>query len=215
MKTYKWILVAGCTLLILGSPIIGRADFGDEGEGVAVLLACGPNSPGSTFGGAVEYDPLAPERSTVSGESVPSALPSGLPILAIEIRNGSNHAISIPAKYDGKIVRLWGRSPGLIWPVYLLAGRESKTTDQVHLAPGERHTCFSQPLSETLNSNAARQRGWEWTWSAHPAPPFSPIHRMGSDDFVSMAVLWAEVVLDKQSLRSEPVIIKIKPRHSN
>ena len=211
MKTHIGILVAGSILMVFGLPVVGRSDGGEEGEGVAVLLLSGPNSilgaNGSSLG-AIKYDPFAPDRSDSKASGVP--VRSGPLTLALEIRNGSNRAISVPTKYDGKVLRLWGRSSEDRFPLLLLARNESKTSEQVHIPPGERHTCFSLPLSEILRSNFPRKGGWEWTWVAHPAPPLSPIHRLRSNDFVSTAVFWVEVVLDNQSLRSEPVIVEVK-----
>jgi len=137
----------------------------------------------------------------------------------LEIRNRSRKAIAVPADYDGRAFRIKAISSETRWPLTLFPG-ERKTPKIIRIDPGQHRVCFKLPLAEILgsgkgggegrNSDPARNPKWRWDWRARPRPPASPIHRLRNRELISQVVFWAEVQVENQTLRTEPVIIRVK-----
>lgn len=131
--------------------------------------------------------------------------------ISLELTNGSSQEITVPTEYDGRVMRLLARGH---WPLALGSRQaQKKFIDVVRVAPGERRTCFSIPLSEIFTyippqAGVQLERKWNWSWSAHPNPPPTPIHVEGK--LMSQVVLWAELEVNHRTLRTEPIIILIR-----
>ena len=210
MKRCNWIFVISGAIIMLNVPVVGRAGEPQETGNVEVCLRLGAGT--SSFG-SLQYDPLDPTRRPSAFGGMP--IPRGPLTLTLEIKNKTNHTILVPAKYDGEVFRLWGRSAEHHFSLRLWKRGKSQTKQivkQIEIPPGKRHTCFSFRLSEILPTSP-REVGWVWSWRAHPAPPLSPIHQTRGNEFVSAAVFWGELVLGNQILRTEPVIIEVKSQH--
>jgi hypothetical protein len=193
MKPFKrYLLISGFIPVMLLAYVVEAVEPEAEENGIELGLF---NSQGWN----VTYDP----RDT-----------SISPVLSLEIVNRSSRAITLPATYDGQILRLWGASAEERRPVVLQPSPERKGNQVFRLAPGERRTCFSLKLSEILDSTQSERVGrneqkWLWSWDARPKPPLTPVHRLRDNRLVSVVVFWAEIIVDNQSLRTEPLIVPV------
>jgi hypothetical protein len=198
MKTRLYSLITWSFLATIVFP-----GFGDDAEmkdygGVQIRLIPGMGTAGF---GAMEFDPEHPDHIT-----------QGHPVFSLEIINGSNREISVPAKYDGNMMRLWGGSGENSWPLKWNLPPSKETMNYVRIAPGAHYTGFSFRFSELFSAGDSTKKIGYWSWWARPASPVTPIHRRDQNKgYVSTAVFWAEFVFDNQRLRTEPVIIEIKP----
>ncbi|MEX2316949.1 MAG: hypothetical protein WD669_07345 [Pirellulales bacterium] len=193
MKPFtRYFLIAGVVLTILLTHFVEAVEPEAEEKGIELGLF---NSQGWN----VTYDPRDPSIS---------------PVLSLEIVNRSSRAITLPATYDGAVLRLWGASAEERRPVVLQPSPQRKGNQVFRLTPGERRTCFSLKLSEILDSTQSERVGrneqkWLWSWDARPNPPLTPVHRRRDNRLVSVVVFWAEIIVDNQSLRTEPLIIPV------
>lgn len=201
MKTRVRVLIACSLLAALAISRGAAAEESKESGGIEFWLIW---ERGMAGGGALRFDPARSERGMEDHS-----------VFRLEIVNGTNREISVPAQYDGEVVRLLGTSIANRWPLHLIPWRGKAKEEIVRIAPGTRHTCAAFRLSDILSGAASSQSGWEWWWAAHPAPPVTPIHRgrQKNEGFVSTAVFWAEIVVDRQRLRTEPVIIEVQSEH--
>ncbi len=193
MKRIALLFVAVIGVAVFGHRDAIPAEENSKDEGIQLGLY-------SDRIGHPQYDPSSPADS---------------PVFTFEIVNRSTRAITLPANYDGEVLRLWGQAGDNPRPLLLRPRLGQKGGKTVTLAPGEHHSCFSLRLSEILadgdgNPEFAKERQWYWDWRARFSGPRSPVRRFRNEGFVSTAVFWAEFVVDNQSLRTAPVILIVK-----
>ncbi len=190
MKRNALFVVAATGITVLIFHGANATDKDSRDEGIQLGL----------FAGDLVYDPSNAANSRT---------------LTLEMRNRSSRAITLPASYDGKVLRLYGTSAENPLPL-LLRGPTGKEKDKtVRVAPGEQRICFSLPLSEILSDEDSdrgidEKRKWLWVWMARPKEPPSPSHRIRDKALISTAaVFWAEIVVDNQILRTTPFILRL------
>jgi hypothetical protein len=163
-------------------------------------------APGGPYFGTDSYDPTQPDPRTMQ----------------LRAKNNSDRTITLPAGY-GPGGCLYGFSaeeqaysvPGR---TLMLRFRGEKPIGTIRIEPGKEGTVFWVRLDELLkgqNKNAKVKGAsqWAWDWQLHPRPPISPIYLPGNEKeprLASAAVFWAEVTIDKQVLRTPPVLLRIK-----
>src|SRR4029079_8582353 len=91
--------------------------------------------------------------------------------------------------------------------LYKRQGKEKAQTAMV--GPGEEKTLFELPLDDILLPGRQKERVYNWSWIARPAPPESPIYHMRQKGFVDQADFWAEVKIEGKDYRSEKVVLKV------
>jgi hypothetical protein len=151
---------------------------------------------------AIEYNPKDPAE--FHGYEV---------AVVFGVENHSDKPISVPRNFDGQSIRFCGCviGGGKLW----LVPTNKVKPEMVEVAPGQTHVFFNLPLNEILadyDVGAAvadrEPRNFIWNWRHRPGPPASPIHgRLGG--YEPFALFWAEVEVAEQTLRSEPIIIKV------
>ena len=186
--------------------------FAEENSkrGIEVFLTSGEaNQPypggfrdkGNQF--TIEYNPKNP--ADVYGYEV---------AVVFGLENHSDKPISVPRKFDGQSIRFCGCASqgGKLWLVPTAKVKQEK----VEVAPGKTRVLFNLSLKEILADSDVgaavaerKPRNFIWTWSHRMGPPASPLHgrRGGYEPF---ALFWAEVDIADQTLRSEPIIIKVR-----
>lgn len=136
--------------------------------------------------------------------------------------NKKSEAIKIPRGYSSETVRICSSgSFGTRIPM-VLGARDNARLDKtlIHLAAGKEHemlrvdaaTVLLSPGNQyALNPKAefAKPR-WVWHWSARPGSDYSPFESRKGDKRTDHAVLWCEIDLDGQTLRSVPILVTRK-----
>jgi hypothetical protein len=149
-----------------------------------------------------EYDPETPSKG----------------IVKCVVVNGGDKPVEVTLGYDGRanLLRAGAAVRGLtLYP----AGRpkpgqkaERAEPKTAKVEPQAEQTVFELNLDEILTSRSARgERAWRWDWTARPAPPPSPIHRVNRLGFVRLADFLAEVSIASTPHVSNRVTLKIKP----
>jgi hypothetical protein len=152
------------------------------------------------------YDPSQPDQRT----------------LILKVVNHTDRAITLPVR-NGQGASLYGyaaevQAHSVLGQTLWLRSLDEKPADTIRIEPGKEARVFWAQLDELLggrrkDANDKAARKWAWDWQLHPQPPGSPIYLPGREEktkLASAAVLWAEITIDKQVLRSPPVLLRIK-----
>jgi hypothetical protein len=175
-----------------------------EKGGVDVQLVVSGDSiarPGNPFGPPSPYDPTQRDPRTVE----------------VRIKNNSDRTVTLPAAAGlcGYAAEAMAHSvPGR---TLRLRSLDKRPVDVIRVDPAKEATIFWARLDELLGGQSQDKDGktsrkWGWDWELHPQPPASPIYLPGrakEPKLASAVALWAEVTIDKQVLRSAPVLLRI------
>lgn len=132
--------------------------------------------------------------------------------IAMIVRNGTEAALPIPRKFDGKALRLLGAGDDDL-TLRLLSTSLHEPSDTVDIGPGETEFAFNLPLYDLMESPAVEatpptRPKWVWSWWARPKPPPSPVYHPHGGH-VESAVLWAELEVGGQIFRTAPKTLRV------
>ncbi len=137
----------------------------------------------------------------------------------LTVINKTAGPIEIPRGYWPAKIRLCSSgSFGTLHPLVLgrrVATRHDKTL--MDLASGKEHQILRVDTATVLLNPGdqyaldpkvefARPR-WVWNWIPRLGPDYSPFERRKGDNRTDRAVLWAEIDLDGQTIRSVPILV--------
>lgn len=191
-----WFLVF--SWLIVGTAL---AQQGEE-------TRCPPVDVSLALGPWIQYDPSV-ERSKEMGPYGPSPTE-----LQISIENRSAHEISLPKNYDARWITIWAITTETGHPLVLIPARQPKEESQ-RLMAGESRVCFTLRIKDILHLGDSKEATvsrsqWGWSWGARLRPPISPVRQVENKWQPPTIVLWAEVRMGNQMVRSEPRILTLK-----
>lgn len=146
--------------------------------------------------------------------------------VVLSICNGMSQPIDVPESYSSRDVRLCASgSRGTAWPLALHRRRpldspppeaEAKPKT-VSVSPGKKHEVLRIDVRDVMLNpgdiyshdpkREFAQSRWVWNWTAHPGPDYSPFEKRKGDKRSNIAVLWGELDVNKQTLRSIPILI--------
>jgi len=129
--------------------------------------------------------------------------------LKVTIYNASTKVVKdVPTVYDGSSVRLEGR--GLLHH-WALALRPSVRPRQVMapLKPKETRVVCTLQVSEVFSPASTR---WGWNWTAHPVPPYTPLHRWREAGLEAQATFFVSAEAGGRTINSKPLRVKVGGR---
>ena len=113
---------------------------------------------------------------------------TGGPVVSCYLKNVSNTAIRIRARFGSSKMSLVGQGSTHPFPVVLFSiFALPQNTDWQSIAPGETLLVRRAHLSRFIDPEP---KVWSWTWLAHPKGPHSPIHQLESNLFEKSARFW-------------------------
>jgi hypothetical protein len=147
--------------------------------------------------------------------------------LRLQIKNASGRSITLPEGYDGAQVQLYaypasesGYPASDPMAPILLRLRGKKPTKTIEVGTKEYADICSLPLDSILKYDGKDKDGkpasdWEWKRSQPMPrvvrPDYKPTISVPASEFQKEPVIlfWAEVKVDKQVLRTRPIILKV------
>lgn len=146
---------------------------------------------------SVKYDPANPDYS-----------------FSLLLHNGSQRVLSLPSQYDGKDILIYGCSQTEHRKLWLYpSSRNKEQSPPLKINPGKTVVLFNGAMKDLFSDEpkpeTKKADRLVWVWNARPGAPPSPLHQRDGK-LAEGAIFWAEVVVDKYKLRSEPMIVTTK-----
>jgi hypothetical protein len=136
-----------------------------------------------------EYEPSKPSKA----------------VLKCVVHNDSPLPLHAPVGYDGGYIRLQSGALSLA-----KRKREKEDVKLVWVEPGKQQVVFELPLDDVFLVAKETDPRWRWHWLRRPAPPFSPIHKGRTMEFVDEASFSVSLDLGGYTLTSERTTLKVK-----
>lgn len=178
LATCLFLATSTCFLPACAEPAGPSAKvlWGEQIEGLVAGIACTTNV----------YNPHLADTT-------------GGPVVSCYLKNVTNTAIQIRARFGSYKMSLVGQGSTHPFPVALFShSRLPHNPDGQSIAPGETLLVQRAHLSTFIDPNPKQ---WSWDWVAHPVGPQSPIHQYNSNLFEKSARFWFAFCFEGDVLR--------------
>lgn len=137
--------------------------------------------------------------------------------IVLTVINRKSATIKVPKDYWPRAVRLCSSSSrGPLQSLVLMPDSAAKSEKEfIQLAAGAKHQLLRVDATAILlnpgdiysadDKTEVPKPRWTWGWGARLGADYSPFERLKGDDRIDRAVLWGEIDIAGQTIRSIPV----------